>query len=160
MKNNWTTIIVNMICCSNLSTIVQVDDSFLSYFLCRTLPNLAQLLHSLSNILNTNLGQKGYFRMSFQHSKKHNINPQNTGSVANEKKDESSSRSLESVLNDKRGQQSPFKRNEKQVEDEEIMSNPVAFWKSWSEKRQICEQDHNGDKQAVCNCFEGVGSVM
>ena len=98
--------------------------------------------------------------MSFQHSKKQNINPKNKGSATSEKKDVSSSRSLESVIKEEQGQQSPFKRNEKQVEDDEIMCNPVAFWKSWSEKRQICEQDHNGDKQAVCNCFEGLGSVM
>lgn len=98
--------------------------------------------------------------MSFHHSKKQNIKPKNKGSATGEKNDVSSTRSLESAIKEERGQQSPSKRNEKQVEDEEIMRNPVAFWKSWSEKRQICEQDHNGNKQAVCNCFEGVGSVM
>ncbi|GFH45026.1 predicted protein [Chaetoceros tenuissimus] len=98
--------------------------------------------------------------MSFQHSKKQIIEPNNKGSATSEKKDISSSRSQGNVMKEERGRQSPFKRNEKQVENEEIMSNPVAFWKSWSEKRQMCEQDHNGDKQTVCNCFEGVGSVM
>ena len=88
------------------------------------------------------------------------MEPNNKGSATSEKKDISSSRSQGSVMKEERGQQSPFKRNEKQVEGEELMSNPVAFWKSWSEKRQMCEQDHNGDKQAGCNCFEGVGSVM
>ena len=99
--------------------------------------------------------------MSFYHSKKQIIEPNNKGSTTNEKKEISSSRSQGSVMKEEQqGQQSPLKSNEKQVEDDEIMSNPVAFWKSWSEKRQMCEQDHNGDKQAVCNCFEGVGSVM
>ena len=58
--------------------------------------------------------------MSFQHSKKQNIKPNNKGSATSDKKDISSSRSLGSVMKEERGQQSPFKRNEKQVEDDQI----------------------------------------
>lgn len=37
--------------------------------------------------------------------------------------------------------------------------NPVEFWKKWSCMTKEC-YDENESQGKMCNCFEGIGSVM
>ena len=45
------------------------------------------------------------------------------------------------------------------IEDNKL-NDPVAFWKSWSERKAYCDDGNHDGRIRSCNCFEGVGSVM
>ena len=45
------------------------------------------------------------------------------------------------------------------MEDNKL-NDPVAFWKSWSERKAYCDNGNHDGRIRACNCFEGVGTVM